>query len=323
MRYAEFGKTSWKVSVIGHGCWQAGMNSWGSDYSYSDASEAIKTSISNGVNFFDTAEIYGMGLSERILGEASKNQEIFIADKVAGYNVERIEKSLLRSEKNLGRGIDLYQLHWAPSLYTNLGKTVKNMESLVRKGKVPYIGLSNFPTDLLIKASEYLSREEFVSNQVQYSLVDRRIENSLVPTMNKMGMKVIAYSPLGRGKLTGKYFDARMPSNLARLAFTRRSRSSPSEALKGTLEKISSERRMPISSVSLGWVIARNAIPIPGSKRPAQALDNIKSADLKLGKEDLDSLNHHSHRALRGEYPSLVPRALPNRLVRILFEGFT
>ncbi len=322
MKYTTFGKTGWKVSAIGFGCWQAGMNSWGSDYSSRDASDAIRAATDAGINFFDTAEIYGHGVSERTLGESVKGRDVFIATKVAGYNVGRIEKSVERSLRNLGRSIDLYQLHWVPSLYTSLEKSIRKLESAVRSGKVAHIGLSNFPANQLKVASESLAREEIVSNQVQYSLVDRRVENSLSPLMTNLGIMTIAYSPLGRGRLTGKYFDSALPSNTARFTGVRRGRYSPPDKLKSALKKIASDHNFPVSAVSLSWLLSKNVIPIPGAKRPDQAVANAASADLELSGTEISILDSASNDQKSGEYGNLVPRIIPNAVIRLLFEGF-
>ena len=321
LRYIPFGKTAWKVSAVGFGCWQAGMTAWGTDYSEYDASSAIKSASDSGVNFFDTAEIYGNGISERILGEALKDRDAFVATKVAGYNATRIERSFDRSLRNLGRGIDLYQLHWVPSIYTNLEKVLRSMESLVRRGKVPYIGLSNFPASTLKSVSEMLGREEFVSNQVQYSLVDRRIENSLVPAMQDLRLQVIAYSPLGRGRLSGKYFDSPLPKTVSRFSGFRPGRYDPDPALKKSLQEVSSKHGASIAEVSLAWVTSRGVLPIPGAKRPDQAIANSISGNLVLDPEDLRSLDSASVRFKSGEYGNLMPRLVPNRAIRLVSEG--
>ena len=135
MEYKEFGKTGWKVSKVGFGAWQAGMREWGNDYSLDDVKSAVSTAIENGINFFDTAEAYGDGYSERVLGESLKGHEAFVATTLAGFNVGNPEKSIDRSIRNLGRSIDLYQIHWVPSYYSNLEKTIRVLEGMVKKGR--------------------------------------------------------------------------------------------------------------------------------------------------------------------------------------------
>jgi aryl-alcohol dehydrogenase-like predicted oxidoreductase len=322
MELRKFGKTDMKVYPVGFGAWQAGMHSWGSDYSENDIRSAVETAISSGVNFFDTAEGYGGGTSEKILGSLIKDREVYIATKVAGCNSSRIDKSIESSHRRLGRTIDLYQLHWVPSIYTSLKKTMRSLENSVKTGYTRYIGLSNFPTQILKEALEMLSREEIVSNQVQYSILDRRIENSMVEFCRKSGIEIIAYSPMARGRLTGKYFDSKGPGDFARMFDSRKRKNLPDD-LKSLLLKLSESHKCTISQISLAWVIAKGAFPIPGAKNRKQAEQNSASADVLLTKEELSRIDTVSSRYREGEYRSIVPRLIPNTLVRLgIGSGF-
>lgn len=321
MEYREFGKTGWKVSKIGYGAWQAGMREWGNDYNIDDVKSAVATAIENGVNFFDTAESYGDGRSEKILGESLKGHEVFVATKLAGFNVGNPEKSIERSIKNLGRTIDLYQIHWVPSYYSSLKRTLRILEEMVRKGRINNIGVSNFPRSVLEKAVSMTQKEEIVSNQLQYSLADRRVENSIKEfcAMNKI--EIIAWSPLGRGKLTGKYFDAKMPFTASRTLDIGKKGIIPEE-LKTALRSISEEKGTSVAKLSLRWLVERGAYPIPGSKNKVQAESNANVFDFQLSDSDMKKLDHASQAFLNGEYGNLMPRIIPNIAMKILMKRF-
>ena len=322
MKLREFGKTDMKVYPVGFGAWQAGMHSWGSDYSENDIKSAVETAILSGVNFFDTAEGYGGGTSEKILGSLIKDKDVYVATKVAGYNSSRIDRSIEGSHRRLGKTIDLYQLHWVPSIYSSLRKTMRSLENSVKTGYARYIGLSNFPTRILKEAMEMLSREEIVSNQVQYSILDRRIENTMVEFCRKNGIEIIAYSPMARGRLTGKYFDSKGPGDFARM-FDPRKRKNVPEDLKSLLRKLSETHQCTISQISLAWVIAKGALPIPGAKNAKQAEQNSASANVSLTQEELSRIDAVSASYREGEYRSIVPRLIPNALVRLgIGSGF-
>ena len=322
MELRKFGKTDMKIYPVGFGAWQAGMHSWGSDYSENDIRSAVETAISSGVNFFDTAEGYGGGTSEKILGSLIKDREVYIATKVAGCNSSRIDRSIEGSHRRLGKTIDLYQLHWVPSIYTSLKKTMRSLENSVKTGYTRYIGLSNFPTQILKEAMEMLSREEIVSNQVQFSILDRRIENSMVEFCRKNSIEIIAYSPMARGRLTGKYFDSKGPGDFARI-FDSRKRKNVQEDLKSILRKLSEIHHCTISQISLAWVIAKGALPIPGAKNGKQAEQNSASANVLLTQEELSKIDAVSACYMEGEYRSIIPRLIPNTLVRLgIGSGF-
>lgn len=321
MEYREFGKTGWKVSKVGFGAWQAGMREWGNDYSLEDVKSAVSTAIENGVNFFDTAEAYGDGYSEKVLGDSLKGEEVFIATKLAGFNAGNPEKSVEKSVRNLGRNIDLYQIHWVPSYYTNLKKTISALEAMVRKGKISHIGVSNFPRDMLEKAVHMTSREEIVSDQLQYSLADRRVENSIIEFCRENKIEIIAWSPLGRGKLTGKYFDEKMPFTASRTLDIGKKGIVPEE-LKQALKSMSEQKGVTIPKISLRWLVEKGAYPIPGAKNNKQAESNANIFDFSLSSEDMRKLDTASESFLVGEYTNLMPRIIPNLAMKILIKRF-
>ncbi len=315
MKYRDFGRTGMKVSVLGMGCWQAGMQSWGNDYSTDDIHEAIKTSSQAGVNFFDTAEIYGKGVSERTLATALKDDNIYIATKVAGFNGGNAEKSAKLSYERLGRPIDLYQLHWVPSYYTGIKKAIRSLENCVRSGWVRHIGVSNFPLAELQIAIESTEKEDVVSDQLEFSIADRRLENGLMEFTRKNGVEIIAYSPLGRGMLTGKYRQTSPPKDFARRFYSGKRKYLQTELLDA-IHTIAEKHSCGDAEVSLAWVISKGALPIPGAKNRTQAEGNARSSEVSLKKEEIDTIDRLSLGFKEGTYRNIVPRVVPDVLVK-------
>ncbi len=307
-----------KVSTIGMGCWQAGMQSWGNDYSVEDITTAIQTSASNGINFFDTAEIYGKGVSEKILASSLKDENVYIASKVAGFNGGNAEKSAKSSYERMGRPIDLYQLHWVPSYYTGIKKAIRSLENCVRSGWVRHIGVSNFPLQELKIAMESTEKEEIVSDQLEFSIADRRIENNLLEYAGKNGVEIIAYSPLGRGILTGKYQQSGPPKDFARRFYSGKRKNIPA-ALLDALQSIAEKHSCKVAQVSLSWVISKGAIPIPGAKTRQQAEANSTAAEVQLSGDEISTIDRLSANFRDGDYKNIVPRAVPD----ILLKSFT
>ncbi len=205
MEKRELGRTREKIPVIGMGTWEIGD---AQNERRAIEIQAIRRGIELGMTVIDTAEIYGYGNAEKLVGQAIQGMrdEVFIATKVSpehlGYDdvLSACESSIRR----LGvEHIDLYQLHW-PSHEVPIGETMKAMEELVSRGKIRYIGISNFTVAQTLKAREALPRSEIVSNQVRYSLTHRSIESELLPFCEREKLTVIAYSPLDIGKISSK-----------------------------------------------------------------------------------------------------------------------
>jgi diketogulonate reductase-like aldo/keto reductase len=202
MEKRELGKTREKVAVIGMGTWEMGD---AKDERRHLELQALRRGIELGMTLIDTAEMYGHGNAERLVGEAVKDvrDEVFIATKVSPqhFRYEDVLEACEGSIKRLGvKHIDLYQLHW-PSSRVPIEETMKAMEELVTRGKIRYIGVSNFSVAQTLKAEEALPRSEIASNQVRYSLTHRAIESELLPFCERKKLTVIAYSPLDTGKL--------------------------------------------------------------------------------------------------------------------------
>ena len=165
----------------------------------------LKKGIDLGMNLIDTAEVYAGGKSEEVVGDAIKDsrERVFLATKVSRDNL-RHDDVLAACEGSLRRlktpYIDLYQVHW-PNPSVPIGETMKAMEELVVRGKVRYIGVSNFDADLTEAARNSMAKNEVVSDQVEYSLVNRSAETELLPYLEREKTTLIAYSPLARGNI--------------------------------------------------------------------------------------------------------------------------
>jgi len=205
VEFKTLGRTGTKIPVIGIGTWGIGgyvVPDYARD---EECVEALKYGIELGMTLIDTAEVYGVGHSEEIVGRAirGKRDEVFVATKVSPEHLkyDDVVKAAERSLRRLGTTyIDLYQIH-APNPSIPIKETMRAMEHLVDLGKVRYIGVSNFPLELLKEAQYALSKYEIVSNQVLYNLEDRGIEIDLLPYAQKERITIIAYSPLRRGSL--------------------------------------------------------------------------------------------------------------------------
>ncbi len=299
MRYLELGRSGIKVSKVGIGTWQIGSSYWGweREFNRDSAIRVIKTALDCGINFVDTAESYGGGLSETIIGEAIEGvrEDVVIATKVSPNHLSYrgVKKALKRSLKRLKtKYIDLYQIHW-PNPLIPIRDTMRAMEELVDEGKVRAIGVSNFSLGRLRKAREVLKKHDIVSDQVEYNFLRRSPEKELIPYCQKEGLTVIAYSPLAQGLLTGKYGPGKMPNGFFRRAFIyfRYGKIEKITNLLEVLEEISSRNQVSISQVVLSWVIRHeNVMAIPGAKREEHVKQNAASAELELSKEDLNML---------------------------------
>ena len=212
MRYLSPGTdpTTTRISRIGLGTWQFGSREWGYGESYAgqEAGAIVRRAVELGVTLFDTAEIYGFGRSERILGEAvgEDRESVFLATKIFPLLpvAPVVEQRAVASANRLGvRRLDLYQVH-QPNPVVRDGTIMRGMRALQRVGLVSEVGVSNYSLDRW-RAAEQALGSRVLSNQVRYSLVDRSPEQDLLPFAESTGHVVMAYSPLAQGLLSGKY----------------------------------------------------------------------------------------------------------------------
>lgn len=329
MKFLVLGKTKEKISAIGLGFWQAGSKLWkGKTKEISlEIEKGLQIAIEKKINLLDTAEIYGYGESEKLLGKVLRNlgrDNFFIATKIAGFRWRStdIEKAIINSKKRLGIDqVDLIQHHWPPPFYANLCKLAWSMEKLIDNGHVRYIGVSNYNTQLLSKILECTKKYDIVSNQIQYNLAYRVAENKLIPFMKKQGITLIAWSPLAKGALAG----LRKPVNFAQRMDSVFRRAARDHNLQKTLNQLAAKYHVTPAQFSLAWLIEKNAVPIPGFKKSYRVESYAKAAELKLKREDLEKIDTLTQKYVEEgkdysglSFNRLLPGTLMNLFLRII-----
>jgi aryl-alcohol dehydrogenase-like predicted oxidoreductase len=317
MKLRTLGSSDLQLSPIGLGCWQFSkgngfIGKFWSTLKDEIVREIVQTSLDSGINWCDTAEVYGWGASETALTSAldSLGKDALIATKwwpafrTAGSIPRVIEEQLQRLKH-----IDLYQVH-QPFGFSSVEKEMDAMASLVEKKKVRYIGVSNFSAGKMRRADTQLHKYglRLISNQVLYNLLDRDIEtNGVIEIAKEIGVSIIAYSPLKQGILTGrfhndsgavqrlvgfrKYLSAFKPKGLER-----------TRPLINLLNEIAQKHNVVPAQVALAWVISNEAVvAIPGASSSAQALKNAASMDIKLSDEEIHLLDEMSRRCMKHE----------------------
>jgi aryl-alcohol dehydrogenase-like predicted oxidoreductase len=289
VKYVEAGGA--RISAIGLGAWQFGSFEWGygEEYARGEALKIVHRALEFGVNLIDTAEMYGFGRSERIVGEAIKGrrEKVFLATKLLPVGLPFQVASRARgSARRLGVDrIDLYQQHW-PSPMFPPSATMPRMRKLVERGLVAHAGVSNHSLAQW-QAAEKAFGGQVLSNQVRFNLLDREPERDLVPWAKENGRIVIAYSPLAQGLLSGKYVTS-APRNLRRLrpAFSASSRARLQPLIRA-LGEIANMHNASAAQVALAWVIRRpNVVAIPGASSVHQMEQNAAAADIDLSDEE-------------------------------------
>ena len=287
MQYVSLGNTGIKVSVIGIGTWQAGGKFWGSDVSDEAIIKALIKAHALGINLIATAEAYGDGHSEEVVGKAIR--------EIGRDNVV-VATAAANSARRLGVSeIDLYQVHWPdPWEQVPLRETMKAMETLYKRGLIRAVGVSNFAVRDLKEAREHLSSVDIASNQVRYNMLQREIEEEVLPYCKRENITILAWSPLAQGALTGKYGLGKKPSDEVRRGNKIFSDANLAELAKliPTLEGIAKARKKTISQVALNWLVEKGGvIPIPGAKNEEQAEENAGAAGWSLTEDELSRID--------------------------------
>ena len=285
MKYVTMGAQ--KVSAIGLGTWQFGEAGWGwgTELDQKEAIRIVHRALELGINFFDTAAVYGNGRSEEILGEAlrGRRHEAIIATKVAPpLRPDRVMRAGRESLRRLDiESIDLYQLH-APDGSVPLARTMRAIRALMDAGQVQQVGVSNFDLNQWQEAEAALGRP-IVSNQVQYHLLDRWARN-LLPYAHQEGRIVIAYSPLAQGLLGGKYGPGNVPQDLrANFGIFNDDNLRRAPGVVETLRQVGEHYGVTPAQVALAWLLLDpQVIVIPGARSVAQLEANAAAADLRL-----------------------------------------
>ncbi len=303
MRYLS-SDTAKKISKIGLGTWQFGSREWGYGQGYADTEAAaiVRRALELGVTLFDTAEVYGFGRSERILGRALGDdlESVFLATKILPVMplAPVVEQRGVASAERLGASkLDLYQVH-QPNPAVRDGTIMRGMRALQNVGLVDEVGVSNYSLGRWQAAESALGRR-VLSNQVKYSLVCREPERDLVPYAVANDRIVMAYSPLAQGFLTGRYHEGHLPANRVRAGNPLFLPENLERAmgLIAALQVIADAHRATPAQIALAWVIhSPNVVAIPGASSVAQLESNAAAADIELSGEEYQTLRVASDR---------------------------
>ena len=298
------------VPPMGVGVWSWGDKSfwgYGQDYTREDVTLAYKACLDTGLNFFDTAEMYGRGESERILGKCIREdgRPVIIASKFAPLPNRLSARSLLEAldaslERLNVKTMDLYQIHWPYSLI-GVDALMDALAQAVHSGKVRAVGVSNYGANLMRRAHARLARHNIplASNQVHYNLIHRKPEkNGVLDACRELNVALIAYSPLEQGLLTGKYriVAGQAISVTGPRRFTpafRTSQRRKIEPLLQTMEDIATTHSKTVGQVALNWLLSKDEciIPIPGAKNVRQASENAGAIGWRLTDEEFKHID--------------------------------
>jgi aryl-alcohol dehydrogenase-like predicted oxidoreductase len=309
----RLGETDLMVSPIGLGCWQFASGGFASIVWKAPPQEEIdkivKAALDGGINWFDTAELYSRGVSERALAtalcKAGMEKDAIIATKWSPF---------FRTASNIPRTIDtrlaclapckidLYQVH-VPYSFSSVEAQMDAMASLVKEGEARFIGVSNFSADKMRRAHAALARHglPLASNQVRFNLADRTVErNGVLAAAKELNVTLVAYSPLAQGLLTGKFHEN--PESIKKLPIGRRmmigSRTKKTRALINVLEEIATTHGCHASEVALSWAVSFHGdtiVAITGASKLEQVRQNVGALTLKISPEEMVRLDEQSH----------------------------
>jgi len=324
MEYRNLGNTDLKLSAITYGAFAIGGSMWGGNEK-KDSINAIHASLDHGVTSLDTAPFYGFGLSEELIGEAiqgkdrskiqilgkfglvwdksnhGKGEYFFDAADDLGNPVpvfkfaskENIIKEVEESLKRLRTDyLDLLQIHW-PDATTPISETMETMELLIKQGKIKAAGVCNYDLSQLQTAAETI---KLASNQVSYSMLNRDIEKEVLPYTIANDISVIAYSPLERGLLTGKYFkDAKLQSDDHRNGYFGQFQLDKVEAFINEIKPLTESKNATLSQLVLRWATLQPGITIvlAGARNAQQAIENAGAMNIGISDAELQFINEN------------------------------
>jgi aryl-alcohol dehydrogenase-like predicted oxidoreductase len=295
---------------MGLGAWQWGDRMvWGYGQTHTDKEirETFDVSLNLGIRFVDTAEIYGRGYSERLLGKFLKETEqpVLVATKFfpMPWRLTKgsISRALKGSLERLGLElVDLYQIHWATPLLSP-ETMMEGMAECVKRGWTRTVGVSNFDEKKMIRAYTTLARHgiPLAANQMHYSLLHRDIEkNGILARCKELGIRLIAYSPLEMGLLTGKYSSTNPPPGMRGMQYADLLKRIP--PLIKLLQEIGlNHGDKTASQVALNWLICKGTLPIPGAKNVKQAEQNAGGAGWRLTDDEVAKLDEESDKIIQ------------------------
>ncbi len=318
MKYVEISAA--KVSAIGLGTWQFGSREWGygPEYANRTAIELVHRALELGVNLIDTAEFYGFGKSESVIGNAivGLRDQVYIATKLfpifptRSLVVSRAKASANRLNVD---SLDLYQLHW-PNPLMPIGETAIGLRQLVDEGLAKNIGVSNFSLRQW-RSAEIVFGRPIISNQVHFSLLSRGPEKELLPFAQANNRLIIAYSPLEQGVLSGKYSSENRPKGMrSARKFFHRANLDRMRPLLDKLAEIATAHDATPSQIALAWLISKpNVAAIPGASSVSQLESNVASADIELSREEIETIDEISD-----QFEPVRPAALLTDLKTLL-----
>jgi aryl-alcohol dehydrogenase-like predicted oxidoreductase len=321
MEYRKLGNSDLELSAITYGAFAIGGTMWGGNEKQ-DSIKAVHASLDHGVTSLDTAPFYGMGLSEELIGEAIKGKsrdKIQILTKFGlvwdGSNNGKgdyffdaesngktfpvykyaskanIVKELEESLKRLGTDyIDLLQIHW-PDSTTPIDETMETLNLLIEQGKIRAAGICNYDLPQLKEAQKTI---RLASNQVPFSMLNRAIENEIVPYVLENNIGIIAYSPMERGLLTGKYFkEAKLKADDHRNGYFGQFSAGNVKAFLDKIEPIAQSKNVSLSQLVLRWTTLQQGISVvlAGARNATQAIENAKSVDVSIHPTEMQFIN--------------------------------
>lgn len=300
------GKTDIQVSLLGLGTWQWGDRlfwGYGKSHTESDVQAAFQASLEAGICFFDTAEVYGSGRSELLLGELIQNvkQPLVIATKYMPFPWRfwkgRLRSALRASLNRLGlERVDLYQIHM-PLPPVPIEMWADALADAVDAGLVRAVGVSNFNAAQMLKAHAVLVKRgvPLASNQMEYHLLNRQVEqNGLLKLCQELGVTMIAYSPLAKGMLTGKYTPEMPPPGMRGRIYSRGRLTAIQPLIKQLGECGMAHGGKSSAQVALNWLISKHVVPIPGAKNSRQAQENAGALGWRLSEAEIATLDEAS-----------------------------
>lgn len=321
MEYRELGTSGLQLSAITYGAFAIGGNMWGGN-EHKDSVEAIRASIDNGVTTIDTAPFYGFGLSEEIVGEAIQGYDrskIQLLTKfglvwdgsnhgegsfffnahdgkqaIPVYKYASKKSVIKEAEESLKRlrtdYIDLLQIHW-PDPTTPIDETMEALAQLKKEGKIRAAGVSNYTVEQMAEARQTL---DIASNQVSYSMLNRSIEKDLIPYAIENKLGIIAYSPMERGLLTGKYFsEGKLKSDDHRNEYFHQFDLEKVRKFLQEITPIAEEKKATLSQLVLRWTTLQPGITVvlAGARNKEQAMTNAEAMNINLTKEEIHFIN--------------------------------
>ncbi|MDO8522312.1 MAG: aldo/keto reductase [bacterium] len=252
--------------LLGMGTWGMGGKFERDDKTVDASLQVLRLGLSLGLHIIDTAEIYGEGLTEEIVGEAIQGhprEDVFIISKVWKTNLH-YDDVLYAAEKTLGRlktpYIDLYLVHW-PNHEIPIQETMRAMEKLRKDGLVKAIGVSNFSLSEMREAQKLLTSATLTANQIEYSVLHQEAQKEILPYCSAHNIRVIAYRPLAKGKIA----ETQLPAL---------------RALARTYNKT-------VNQIALNWLLSQNIIAIPATLNPEHLRENVGALDFTLSAEDI------------------------------------